>query len=241
MLFVERFLDALEVREVVLVGHGWGAAIGLIFAQRHPDRVTRLAIIDAVPLLDGFEWPAIVRWLRRPGIGELVMGSVNRWMLARILRRGSATPEAWPDARVDAVWEQFDQGTQRAILRLHRSVDAAALAAAGEGLAELEQPALVSGASRTPGWPPRSPTPTPRASPTPPSSAWPAPGTGRGSTSRRWPSVSQPSRPTRAHRDATAARPRARAPVNTTRPRVPAPRWARLAPVLSPRCWRRPT
>jgi pimeloyl-ACP methyl ester carboxylesterase len=142
-LFVEQFLDALEVPEVALVGHGWGAAIGLLFAQRHPDRVTRLAIIDAVPLLHGFDWPASLRWLRRPGIGELVMGSVNRWMLARILRHGSATPEAWPDARVNAVWDQFDQGTQRAILRLHRSVDAPALAAAGEGLADLDQPALV--------------------------------------------------------------------------------------------------
>jgi pimeloyl-ACP methyl ester carboxylesterase len=149
-LFVEQFLDALAVPRVALVGHGWGAAIGLLFAQRHPERVTRLAIIDAVPLLDGFEWPAIARWCRRPGIGELLMGSINRWLLARILRHGSATPEAWPDARVDAVWEQFDQGTQRAILRLHRSVDARALAASGEGLPSLRQPALVVWGERDP-------------------------------------------------------------------------------------------
>jgi pimeloyl-ACP methyl ester carboxylesterase len=142
-LFVEHFLDALDISEVALVGHGWGAAIGLLFAQRHPERVTRLAIIDAVPLLDGFEWPAIARWLRRPGVGELIMGSVNRWLLARILRKAGATPGAWPDTRVDAVWDQFDQGTQRAILRLHRSVDAADLAASGDGLDGLKQPALV--------------------------------------------------------------------------------------------------
>lgn len=142
-LFVEQFLDALEVSEVALVGHGWGAAIGLLFAQRHPERVTRLALIDAVPLLDGFEWPAVAKWLRRPGIGELAMGSVNRWLLARTLRKASATEAAWPDARVGAVWDQFDQGTQRAILRLHRSLDAPALAALGEGLADLDQPALV--------------------------------------------------------------------------------------------------
>jgi len=142
-LFVEQFLDALGVSDVALVGHGWGAAIGLLFAQRHPDRVTRLAIIDAVPLLGGFEWPTIARWLRRPGVGELEMGSVNRWLLARILRRASATPAAWPDPRVNAIWDQFDQGTQRAILRLHRSVDPSALAAAGQDLADLTQPALV--------------------------------------------------------------------------------------------------
>jgi pimeloyl-ACP methyl ester carboxylesterase len=152
--FVEQFLDALEIDEVALVAHGWGAAMGLLFAQRHPERVTRLAIIDAVPLLDGFEWPAITRWLRRPVIGELVMGSVNRWWLARILRHGSVSSQAWPDARVDAVWEQFDQGTQRAILRLHRSVDAPALAGAGLDLDALEQPALVVWGEQDPWLPP---------------------------------------------------------------------------------------
>jgi pimeloyl-ACP methyl ester carboxylesterase len=149
-LFVERFLDALSVGEVALVGHGWGAAIGLLFAQRHPDRITRLVIIDAIPLLDGFQWPGVARWLRRRGIGELAMGSVNRWLLARLLRNASASPEAWPDARVDAVWEQFDQGTQRAILRLYRSVDARSLAASGTGLADLAQPALVVWGDRDP-------------------------------------------------------------------------------------------
>ena len=44
---------------------------------------------------------------------------------------------------MNAVWDQFDQGTQRAILRLHRSVDERALAAAGAGLEALPQPALV--------------------------------------------------------------------------------------------------
>jgi pimeloyl-ACP methyl ester carboxylesterase len=141
--FVEHFLDALALDRVALVGHGWGAAAGLIFAQAHPDRVVRLAIVDAVPLLEGFEWPAIARWWRRPGIGELLMGSVNRWLLARLLRRGSTDPAAWPDARVDAVWDQFDQGTQRAILRLHRSVDEPALVAAGAQLETLDVPALV--------------------------------------------------------------------------------------------------
>ncbi|MGZ4169434.1 MAG: alpha/beta fold hydrolase [Solirubrobacteraceae bacterium] len=148
--FVEQFLDALALDQVALVGHGWGAAMGLMFAQAHPDRVARLAIVDAIPLLEGFEWPAIARWWRRPGIGELLMGSVNRWLLARLLRRGSGEPSAWPDARINAVWDQFDQGTQRAILRLHRSVDEAALAAAGAGLDALDMPALVVWGDRDP-------------------------------------------------------------------------------------------
>ena len=143
VMFVEALLDALELSAVNLVGHGWGAAIALMFAQRHPDRVDRVVTIDAIPLLPGWRWPAAVRWLRRPGIGELMMGSLQRWMLARLLRRASGTAAAWPDARIAPIWEQFDQGTQRAILRLLRSVDERSLTAAGLDLGTLERPVLV--------------------------------------------------------------------------------------------------
>lgn len=141
--FVVDYLDAAGLGEVSVVGHGWGAAIGLMFAQAHPERVSRLAVVNAVPLLPSFSWPPTVSWLRRPGIGELLIGSVNRWLLARWLRSGAVSERAWPDARVDTVWEQFDQGTQRAILRLHRAADPPALVAAGLDLATLEMPVFV--------------------------------------------------------------------------------------------------
>jgi pimeloyl-ACP methyl ester carboxylesterase len=142
--FLERFLFELELDHMAVVGHGWGGAFGLLLAARRPGLVSRLTLIDAIPLLDGFAWPAPVRWWRRLAVGELLMGSVNRWLLARTLRGGSASAAAWPDARVTAIWEQFDQGTQRAILRLHRSVDVADLAVAGKpALEQLDVPALV--------------------------------------------------------------------------------------------------
>jgi pimeloyl-ACP methyl ester carboxylesterase len=141
--FLERLLAELELDRVSVVGHGWGAAVGLVFAQRHPSMVKRIVILDALPLMEGFTWPPMARHWRRLGIGELLMGSINRRWLARTLRAGAATAAAWPDARVDAVWDQFDQGTQRAILRLHRSIDEAGLAQVGTGLESLDQPALV--------------------------------------------------------------------------------------------------
>lgn len=153
--FVERLLDALELERVAIVGHGWGAAIGLMLAERSPERVARIAIVNAVPLLEGFKWPRVARWLRAPGLGELLMGSVARWSLARLLRSACVSADAWPQARIDAVWDQFDQGTQRAILRLHRSVSADSLPVAGAGLDQLQQPALVVWGERDP-WLPAS-------------------------------------------------------------------------------------
>ncbi len=148
--FVGDFLDEIGVERVKLVGHGWGAAIGLMFARRHPERVERLVLCNAVPLLNGFRWPGLVRRWRRPVLGELLMGSTSRWLLARVMRRGCARPEAWSDERLAEVWEQFDQGTQRAILRLHRRGDERSLAAAGGELADLHQPALVVWGARDP-------------------------------------------------------------------------------------------
>jgi pimeloyl-ACP methyl ester carboxylesterase len=145
--FVAELLDELGVDRVRLVAHQWGAAVGAGFAARHPGRVEQLALLQPLPLLEGFEWPSIARWWRRPLAGELLMGSIPRWTFARTLRRGSVTEAAWSDERVAAVWEQFDQGTQRAILRMHRETSATAL----EGvLGELSVPALVVWGDRDP-------------------------------------------------------------------------------------------
>ncbi len=148
--FIEALLERLALPRITLVAHDWGAGGGLVYAQRHPERIERLVLINALPLLDGFRWNRLARVWRTRVLGELVMGSITRRLLARQLGRGGG---AGPDAA--AVWEQFDQGTQRAILRQHRAADEQALAAAGAGLAELEVPALVVWGERDPWLDPR--------------------------------------------------------------------------------------
>jgi pimeloyl-ACP methyl ester carboxylesterase len=119
--FVERLLDHLGVEEVQLVGHDWGAAVALVLAQRNPGRVRRLVLSNPPTLDDLSQWPRILRLLRAPGVGELIMGATTKGVFARTMRHGSVLPEAWPEQRLSALWDQFDQGTQRAILRLVRS------------------------------------------------------------------------------------------------------------------------
>jgi pimeloyl-ACP methyl ester carboxylesterase len=140
--FVERFLHELEVERVSLVVHDWGS-VGLAFAQRHPERIARLVVINAVPFLPGYRWHRIARVWRTPVLGELAMGTTTRTVLRFTSREAATAPGPLPEAWLDTVLDHFDQGTQRAILRLYRSSPSDVLAAAGARLAELEMPALV--------------------------------------------------------------------------------------------------
>ena len=141
--FIERLLEETGTERVKLVVHDWGA-VGLAFAQRLPARVERLVIVNAVPMLPGYRWHRTARIWRTPVLGELSMGATNRTVLRLLSREGNVTPGAMPDAWLDSVLDHFDQGTQRAILRLYRSSPPAVLAAAGERLGSLEMPALVA-------------------------------------------------------------------------------------------------
>jgi pimeloyl-ACP methyl ester carboxylesterase len=147
--FIERFLDEIEVDRVKLVVHDWGA-VGLAFAQRLPARVERLVIINSVPLLPGYRWHRTARVWRTPGLGELAMGTTNRFTLRLASRESNVTRGPMPDAWLDSVLAHFDQGTQRAILRLYRSSPPAVLAAAGARLGELHMPALVVWGTKDP-------------------------------------------------------------------------------------------
>jgi pimeloyl-ACP methyl ester carboxylesterase len=147
--FIESYLDLVEVERVQLVMHDWGA-VGLAFAQRHPERVERLVLINAVPFLPGYEWHRVARIWRTPLLGELAMGASTRSVLRFASRAANATPGPLPDAWLDGVVDHFDQGTQRAILRLYRGASSNVLARAGAGLDALAMPALVMWGARDP-------------------------------------------------------------------------------------------
>jgi pimeloyl-ACP methyl ester carboxylesterase len=142
--FIPRFLDLAETERVRLVVQDWGAA-GLVWAQREPERVERLVVLNAIPLLGGFRWPRTARILRSRALGEFAIGLTTRLALRRTM----------PRALADAAWPHFDQGTQRAILHLYRSSPEERLEQAGAGLRRITAPALVLWGDRDPHLPPR--------------------------------------------------------------------------------------
>jgi pimeloyl-ACP methyl ester carboxylesterase len=150
--FLGDLLTELGLERVRMVVHGWGAPPGVLLAARQPALVDRLVLFNAVPLLAGLRWPWWARTFRTPAIGELQMGSITKAVLTRWLRQGSAMPGIWTRERVSTVWNQFDQGTQRSILRLQRSIDEERLQTMAAALEAVTAPTLIVWGERDPWW-----------------------------------------------------------------------------------------
>jgi pimeloyl-ACP methyl ester carboxylesterase len=148
--FCERFLETLGVSEYSLVVHDWGA-VALLAAQRRPELVRRLVIINAVPLLPGYRWHWIARYAWRvPVVGELANLTTTKTGLKLLARTASPLRGEVAREAVDLAWRGWRRGTWPAMLDLYRSADPDRLAAAGAGLGGLACPALVAWGTRDP-------------------------------------------------------------------------------------------
>jgi pimeloyl-ACP methyl ester carboxylesterase len=152
--FLEKCLDELEVSKRKLVVHDWGG-LALIGAQRRPDLVERLIVINAVPLLPGYRWHWIAQLWRCKPVGEVLNKRVTKGSLALLLRQATGNRKPMPSSFVEMIWECWDAGTQAAVLALYRHADPEDLARAGSDLGKLARPFLVVWGDRDPYLPTR--------------------------------------------------------------------------------------
>jgi pimeloyl-ACP methyl ester carboxylesterase len=146
---LERCLDELGIAERKLVVHDWGG-LALIGAQRRPELIEKLVILNSVPLLPGYRWHWIAQlWRRRP-IGEILNATGSRSTLALVLRQSRGDRSPMPPEFVDMIWKYREKGTNPAVLTLYRHADPDRLADAGRDLGTLTCPSLVVWGERDP-------------------------------------------------------------------------------------------
>ncbi|MBJ7347765.1 MAG: alpha/beta hydrolase [Thermoleophilaceae bacterium] len=139
---LQQFIQARGIDRFSLVVHDWGGLALATAAELH-ERIDRVVIINAVPLLPGYRWHRIARLWRTPIIGEFMMGMTFKWTAKLLTRESNATPGEMPAEFIDMVWDHFDYETQRAILHLYRSAPPDVLESAGVDLASIAAPTLV--------------------------------------------------------------------------------------------------
>jgi haloalkane dehalogenase len=77
---LERLLDHLGITEqITLVVHDWGGMIGMAYASRHPERISRLVILNtgAFPLPTAKPFPLGLRICRDTWLGTLLVRGFN--------------------------------------------------------------------------------------------------------------------------------------------------------------------
>jgi haloalkane dehalogenase len=90
--YLDAWFDALDLRDVVLVGHDWGGVLAMDWATRHPDRVRGLVVFETfLRPMRWSDWPPqgveLFRAIRTPGVGEQLVLEENQF-LARSLEHG---------------------------------------------------------------------------------------------------------------------------------------------------------
>jgi len=92
--YLDAWFEALGLRDVTLVVHDWGSALGFHWARRHPDRVRAIAYMEAIVRpVTWDEWPEsarkIFQVMRSPAGEGVVLDKnvfVERILPASILR-----------------------------------------------------------------------------------------------------------------------------------------------------------
>lgn len=91
-------LDALGVDSAVVVGHSMGAFASLVFANRHPDKVSSLVLIDGglpLPTPAGLSDDEVMRATLGPAADRLSMTFASREAYREFWRHHPAFAEDW--------------------------------------------------------------------------------------------------------------------------------------------------
>jgi pimeloyl-ACP methyl ester carboxylesterase len=145
--FLGAALRELGVERAHLVVHDFGGAWGLVWAAQNPGAFASAVLINA-GVLTGYRWHYLAKIWRTPLLGELFMATTTRAGFRLLLRQGN--PRGLPPAFVDRMYDDFDSGTKRAVLRLYRATNAGAMGGLTATFHQLDRPALVVWGKRDP-------------------------------------------------------------------------------------------
>lgn len=134
---VRQALDALDVRQAVLVGHSMGGLVAIALAEADPERVERVAVSDSPAAAELVESPALAGLACTPIIGPVI----DRFRAVDAVTESSLQTGFAPDYPVPPLAHRsLEQLTHAGVCDSGRQEQ---MSDAAERLAGLGKPALV--------------------------------------------------------------------------------------------------
>ena len=138
ILYVDAFIDALELDNLTFVMHDWGVALGLHYVTRYPERVKAVAFMEGhlhtIKRWDDFDEGSreMFRNLRAEGVGERMVIEEN-FFVEKVLPGG--TLRALSEEEMDAYRAPYlEKSARKPILQWVRDIP---IAGEPKGVAEI--------------------------------------------------------------------------------------------------------
>jgi pimeloyl-ACP methyl ester carboxylesterase len=109
---LNEWMAGLELRGALVVGTSFGGLAALRLAQRSPDRVTRLLLLDSAGL--GRELPSVVRLITLPGLTRLGVRPSRRGAAAVFRTLLTSNRAELSDLQVQALLDYLHASARRA-------------------------------------------------------------------------------------------------------------------------------
>ena len=147
--FLQGALAELGIERVHLVVHDFGGPFGLLWGLQHPQAWASVVLIN-VGIMPGYTWHTMARRWRTPVLGELIQAWIPRSAWRRAMQK--ANPKGLPPEFVDKMYDEYDRGTRRAVLKLYRATSDPGETARelGAAMSKLHKPALVVWGAKDP-------------------------------------------------------------------------------------------
>jgi len=82
---LEALVDSLQLKNITLVLHDWGGAIGMGFAVRHPEKIARIVVFNTAAFLSD-HIPASINFCRLPVLGPIAILLFNAFVRGAFAR-----------------------------------------------------------------------------------------------------------------------------------------------------------
>jgi pimeloyl-ACP methyl ester carboxylesterase len=115
---LDAWLAKVGVTRAHLVLHDFGGPWGLNWAAANPHKLASVVLINT-GILAGYRWHYLARIWRTPVLGELFQLTTTRPGFRLLLKHGN--PRGLPREFIDRMYEDYDRGTRRAILKLYHA------------------------------------------------------------------------------------------------------------------------
>jgi haloalkane dehalogenase len=118
---LEKLVTQLELKDLALVMHDWGGAIGMGYATRHPQNVSRLVVFNTA----AFYHPAVpwrIRICRYPILGDVGVRGLNGFARAALLMALAHRERVTPQVRAGYLAPYNNWRNRIAILRFVQDI-----------------------------------------------------------------------------------------------------------------------